>query len=482
VSHGRLGSGLVAAILATSATAGADPKPIDPYAAAAKTGPPPAPAPTPAAGPAPAPPPIDDAPTTADLAADLDDLTARTAALEAALHRADATHDQVESLLPLKRFVTAWIDVGAFAVAGDGSGIRSDLGHLYFPQYVGKVPAQWVFMGDPMSTAINSLNEPADTSDSRELPTDTIASHGHPAVLVNAVGLAFDRDVGHGLELAALAVLLPRARSTQLDLELARVDYRPSSSLDLVISAGKIDSVLGVEYRTQDATHRLGVAPSLICRYTCGRPFGVEARLAIGDLSTSWAITDSSFFDRRFQAQTLLKPNTIPTVAGHIQYRLPIGRQLMLGGSWAIGAEDNQPTAGVGQWHLGVDLQLRDLRGFDLTAEYASGRQDGATSPMALAACDVAACLTYKGAYVLMSHRVWPWWTPYLRVDWRDAVHLHGADFAYESHVIRATVGAHFAVTSRIVGKLEYTFNHELGGIPQFADDILTSSLVVATD
>ena len=47
---------------------------------------------------------------------------------------------------------------------------------------------------------------------------------------------------------------------------------------------------------------------------------------------------------------------------------------------------------------------------------------------------------------------------------------------------MRATVGAQLAVTSRILGKIEYTWNHELDGIPQFADDILTTSVVVATD
>ena len=50
------------------------------------------------------------------------------------------------------------------------------------------------------------------------------------------------------------------------------------------------------------------------------------------------------------------------------------------------------------------------------------------------------------------------------------------------SHVARATFGARFALTSRILGKIEYTYNRELGGIPQFPDDILTSSGVVATD
>ena len=55
-------------------------------------------------------------------------------------------------------------------------------------------------------------------------------------------------------------------------------------------------------------------------------------------------------------------------------------------------------------------------------------------------------------------------------------------NFVYESHTLRATAGVHVEMTSRIIGKIEYTWNHELGNIPQFADDILTTSLVVATD
>jgi hypothetical protein len=99
-----------------------------------------------------------------------------------------------------------------------------------------------------------------------------------------------------------------------------------------------------------------------------------------------------------------------------------------------------------------------------------------------MTACDLAPCLTYKGAYLLVDHRIRPWVTPYVRLDWRDAVHTRGAEFVYESHTLRGTIGSHFEVTSRIIGKIEYTLNRELGNIPQFANDILTTSIVVATD
>ena len=89
----------------------------------------------------------------------------------------------------------------------------------------------------------------------------------------------------------------------------------------------------------------------------------------------------------------------------------------------------------------------------------------------------------YKGAYLLVDRRLTPWLIPYVRVDWRDAVHTHAARLRLRVTHARTTVGAHFEMTSRIIGKFEYTYNHELGGIPQFADDVLTTSLVVvATD
>ena len=73
------------------------------------------------------------------------------------------------------------------------------------------------------------------------------------------------------------------------------------------------------------------------------------------------------------------------------------------------------------------------------------------------------------------------WLQPYVRLDWRSAVHQQGADFVYESHSIRSTIGVHLELTNRIVGKLEYNWNHELG-VPNFPHDVLTTSIVVSTE
>jgi hypothetical protein len=415
----------------------------------------------------------------AELADRLDRLEQTQKELAREQRREATTRERVESLAPLRHFITVFVDVGAFAVAGDGSGIRSDLAHLYFPQYAGRLAGQWVFMGDPLSTAVNSLGEPADTSDSRELMDDPLNSHGRPSFVVNALGLTISRTVGHGVSVSALAELLPRPTSNILDIELANVEYRPLEETNLVIAAGKIESVLGIEYRSQDPTRRLGVTPSLICRYTCGRPIGVRALLVEGRLSASASLTNGDNFAERFEPDLELKANKLPTAAGHVQWLFPVGQGLELGASGAIGPQDGQSDVGIAQWHFGFDARLSDLSGFDVTAEYVQGLQQGKTMAVA---CDLAPCLTYKGAYLLVDRRVTTWFTPYVRLDWRDAVHQKGVDFVYESHTGRATVGARFAMTSWIVGKIEYTFNRELGDIPDFPNDILTSSIVIATD
>ena len=422
---------------------------------------------------------VEPAPSPAELAERIDAQEQRLRSVETSEHINASFNKDVGKMRWLSRFITVFVDVGGFAVGGNGSGIRSDLDHIYYPKYLGRIPGQWVFMGDTLSTAINSLGEPADTSDSREIKIDTIHSKGRPSLIVNTLGLSVGKYLGHDISVSALAELLPRPGETLFDVPLAHIDWRPIHTVDLVISAGKVNSVLGVEYRSQDAPLRLGVSPSLICRYTCGRPLGAEARLVEGRLSLSGGVFGSDQFDQRFEPKLELHAATLPTVAGHVQWMLPVGQGLEVGISGAAGPQDNQSSNSIAQWHVGVDLALRDFHGWDAVAEYVQGLQQGQTMTVP---CDVASCLTYKGAYLLVDRRVTEWFTPYARIDWRSAVHEHGADFVYESHVARATIGAHFEMTSTILAKIEYTFNHELDGIPQFADDILTTSIVVATD
>jgi len=409
----------------------------------------------------------------------IDRLDKQDAEIAALRSKTRSLEDQLNKYTPLS-FLNAYIDVGYFSVAGNGSGIRSDIGHAHFPYYRGKVAGEWVFMGDPLATAINSLGEPADGSLSREDPNDQLRSGGKPTAIVNSVGLAIGRSFDNGIALKSLVELLPRPQHDVLDIELAEVEYRPTDEHDLLISAGKIDSVLGIEYRAQDAPNRIGVTPSLLCRYTCGRTVGVSARLNQGPLGISVALTDGDSFQDNIEQDPALNSTARPFVSGHVQYILPVGRHgLELGVSGAYGRQDAQTSPKAHQWHAGFDARLRDFHGFDITAEYIEGRQHGLTS--STEPCDEAACLSYKAAYVMVFRRMESWLVPYARVDWRSAEHVSGGDFAYESHVGRATLGVHFEMTHRIQAKVEYTFVRELGDTPEFPDDVFTTSVVVST-
>ena len=148
----------------------------------------------------PAPPAEDQAPTPApDAAPTLEKLAAENRELreELELLKDDlrTTDQRVDKLAPLAAKLTGYADFGFFFVGGDGSGIRSDLGYRSFPEYREIVPDSWVFMGDPLSTAINARGEPANTGDSRAITFDAIKSKG-PTFLVNSLNLGLFAGIG----------------------------------------------------------------------------------------------------------------------------------------------------------------------------------------------------------------------------------------------------------------------------------------------
>ena len=93
--------------------------------------------------------------------------------------------------------------------------------------------------------------------------------------------------------------------------------------------------------------------------------------------------------------------------------------------------------------------------------------------------CDEAQCLEYRGAYGLVAYRITNWLMPYVRVDWREALHESGASFVYQSNALRATGGLRFEIGTAVILKAEYTHVRELGRLVEFPDDVLVSSLVI---
>jgi hypothetical protein len=393
--------------------------------------------------------------------------------------------EKLNALMPLQSKLTGYIDLGAFATTGNGAGTRTDVGHLLFPQY-SYVPETWVFYGDPLSTAVNSRGDVADTGESRAIVFDPINSSGKPTALVNAVNLALFSGIGETAQLNASVDLVPRARNISdpsglfagdyIDVKLAYGEWRPhvSDGVDLTLQAGKFDSVLGYEYRSLESPDRIGVTPSLICRYTCGRPIGLKARARFLDdaLIANVAVTNGSHFTEGFDFASETDTNAMKTFAGRLSYL--IAKKVEFGVSGAWGAQDFQPDNDVYQWHEGGDVHA-ELGDFELTAEVVHGRARGKT---AMVRCDVAPCLRYTGGYVQLAYRATNTWIPYARADYRDAVHLSGASFVYVSDLWRATLGIRAEIGTRVIAKLEATKNNELQGntIP---NDVVTTSLVL---
>jgi hypothetical protein len=419
--------------------------------------------------------------------------------LEQRLQKAEERIDQLEDdreylegkvkdLLPISGRISGYVDLGFFGTTGNGAGTREDLINSYFPEYATKVPGSWVFMGDPLSTAVNSRGEPADTGQSRAVTFDPIHSGGHPTFIVNEVNMQLFAAIGDTAQINTSIGFVPRSRDVSnpnglflgdfLDVKLAYGEWRPKiDSFSLTLQAGKFDSVLGYEYRALESPDRIGITPSLICRYTCGHPIGVKARGRFFDdlLIANVAVTNGSHFQEGFDFSDETDTNDFKTVAGRLSTLL--AHEVEVGISGAFGAQDWQASNSVYQWHEGADIHV-EWKDLEATAEIVHGRADGQTS-MGGVHCDVAACIHYTGAYGLVAYHVTNLMIPYARVDWRDAVHQNGASFVYISDLMRATLGLRMEIGTRVILKVEATKNQELGRIPQFPDDVITSSLIL---
>lgn len=403
----------------------------------------------------------------------------------------DYVDQQLNRILPLTGRFSGYLDFGFFYVQGNGSGIQSDIGNQHFPEYAGIVPDSWVFYGDPLATVINSRGDPADTELSRAVVFDAVKSNGNASFLVNALNFAIVAGVGDDLNFTSSIDFVPRGRNVSedndrslgdfLDVKLAYLEYAvPIDRFRLNIYAGKFDSVLGFEYRMREAPDRIGVAPSLLCRYTCGSPLGLKARAQFLDdtITLNVAVTNGSHGTEHFPFYDETDSNQFKTIAGRLSSKAPLGAGLEVGVSGSFGAQDQQPENGVHHWHYGIDLNL-DWNDFLLTAEFLQGQMEGKTAPESPAPCDLSPCLKYKGAYAQLGYRLFNWLSPYGRADFREALHQNGASFVYISELARITLGARFEFGTHVIVKAEYTHSQELGKTPQFPNDVFTSSMLL---
>src|SRR5262249_30829536 len=139
-----------------------------------------------------------------------DELTERIQKLEDELK---ATQEQLKQVQPVVGRLSGYLDFGFFRVAGDGSGIRPDLGNVNFPEYRNVIPnGTWVFMADPRSTMTNARGEPADTGPSRAIKFNPVHAGSSPSFIVNALNVNLFAGIGESLVVQGIFDLAPRSR------------------------------------------------------------------------------------------------------------------------------------------------------------------------------------------------------------------------------------------------------------------------------
>jgi hypothetical protein len=168
---------------------------------------------------------------------------------------------------------------------------------------------------------------------------------------------------------------------------------------------------------------------------------------------------------------------------GAVRLSYLIEKKVEIGVSGAFGAQDYQTSNDIYQWHLGTDIHA-DLGDLEVTFEFVRGRAKGDTS-MVGPRCDLAPCLKYYGGYLQAAYRLTNMLIPYVRGDFRDAMHWSGASFVYISQLSRYTVGLRAEIGSHVIVKAEGTLNREgdldveTSRIPSFPNDVFTTSLVI---
>ncbi|HEY4183436.1 MAG TPA: hypothetical protein VGP07_00130 [Polyangia bacterium] len=396
---------------------------------------------------------------------------------------------------PPSRFSLIWggaVDFGFFIPRGTGVGWIQDEGpNRAFPADANRYA--WVFLGDIYSTAVNARGEPADLGNPPGVDrTDSIASNGAAGFAVNEVNLIGTAGLGDNVVGTFSTNFVPRsgfafARGDSIEVDLAQIEWLPTTSQKTSIYVGKMESVVGIEYRDRKAVARFGVTPSLISRYTTGTPLGVKVIHKMGDelqLVVAGALTNGSSVVEPFHFSDEIDSNNGKTASGRISGRLHGAFELEIGASGSYGAQDHALDDRHPLWFGGFDL-LAHYGRVDIKAQWLTGRGKGETDRLYNEDHRPYGLHLSQGAYLEADVMVTPWLGFIGRGEFRDArvwlgdpTSPEGADRLYITKSWRATGGVRIVFSSRTVLKAEYLRNGEYGGVPNIDNDIFTSSFV----
>jgi len=409
----------------------------------------------------------------ADQTPDPAELASKVAELEDKL----AAMQNRKPQFPIK--ISGYGDVGMFSVQGDGTGFRRDIGHTMFPAHnnVG-----WVFYGDLLATQVNSRGDVADLGQAPGVNRfDSVHSGGELTFLINELNLSISAGLGSSALFTGSVNFTPRAGSNfslgdSFDVDLAQLEWMPTEDGKTSIFVGKVDSVIGNEYKTRKASQRFGITPSLVARYTTGTAVGVKARtLLLGDhIVLAAAVTNGSFGTEQFHFFQETDSNNFKTLSGRAAIRLALGSATFEAGpSGQWGTQDGVPDNGGKMWFVGVDAEIATPR-VDLKAQWLKGKAPGDDVTMTYG-LDLK-----QGGYVEADVLVTSLIGVLGRAEFRDAEVQQGLARLYITKNWRATAGLRLSFSPNAILKAEYSHNGEYGGTPSIPDDVVTTSAVMA--
>jgi hypothetical protein len=258
----------------------------------------------------------------------------------------------------------------------------------------------------------------------------------------------------------------------------------PTRSRRTSVFVGKMDSVIGIEYRERKASQRFGITPTLLARYTTGTPLGLKVRSKLG--VNDWfvfaaAVTNGSSTIEQFHFYDEIDSNAGKTVSGRVSIA-PV-RALEIGVSGEYGAQDHALDSTEPLWFAGVDLQAH-LGALELKGQWLVGRGKGEGLAIYDDPHRPFGLKLNNGAYLEGDLMLTPVVGLLARGELRDARVWLGAPGAtgeriYITQGWRAVVGLRAAFNEHVILKAEYLRNGEYGGVPQIRDDVFTSSLVL---
>jgi hypothetical protein len=375
--------------------------------------------------------------------------------------------------------LSGYVDVGFFVPLSSrgGAGVVQDTTRTRLPQYANY---RWAFYGDLLSTQVNSAGEVADLGDLPGVDRyDSINSNGNSSFIINEVNQTISAGLTPQVLLTGSVNVTPRqgrefALGDSLNVDLAQLEWLPGGAGRHSVFVGKFDSVLGHEYRTRKPDKRFGITPTLLHRYTSGTAIGIKVRSKLVDdhVVLAASLTNGSFGTEQFHFHDEIDSNQGKTVSARGAGRFQLGpATIEVAVSGQVGAQDGGGDATA--YLYGVDLEISTVA-TALRAQWLRGHAPGDVEARAYRL--ELANAGYLEATHLLGHRV----GVLLRAELRDAVVSLPLERVYVTRSWRAVGGVRLVLAPGLVAKVEYLHNGEFGEVPQFRNDVATSSLVIS--